>query len=175
MNNTYHNIWKSNAPPLAREKPSSRQKAKGKRQKAEFLHPLVQDFFPHFGGNVRRTKGGTLTFNLSTLTLSGWGWPLLHFRDGPEESIQCSVAVSSRKACDTACILHTQISSVYLCAHSVTSVVKRKRNHGEPRSSHRERRVILYTLNKNRVDRYNCIPNGLGPAGGSVVFSHSFQ
>ena len=68
------------------------------------------------------------------------GWPLLHFRDGPP-------------ICET----HPFVA---LCEPSVNSVVKKERNHGEPRRRHRDHEVISNTLNKNRNDRYHCTAMG---------------
>ncbi len=136
MNNLKH-TKKSNAPPLARQKvkgkrqkaKGKRQKAKGKRQKAEFLHPFVQDFFPHLGGNVRRTKGLTLNFALCTLNLPDRATALLKMRDGPR---------GRAPATGLSATLITN-PSVPLCVHSANSVVKINRRETRDATENTER------------------------------------
>ena len=69
--NEKNNISKCNASPLARGKPLSRQKAKGKRQRYTVLQ-----------------LGDTLNFGLWTLNLPDRAKALLKMRDGPTRNAQ---------------------------------------------------------------------------------------
>ena len=121
MKYNIHNIWKGNAPP------NTRQKVKGKRQKA--------------------CSSETFYFELFTFSLIFKGRQLLNMRDGPRGRAPAMRFAMANE------LVTLNKSSVPLCGFSVDSVVKRK-NHKE-RGEDTEN-TENYTLNPTKAFREYC-------------------
>lgn len=139
MKYNIHNIWKGNAPPE-----ESRDTRLEWREQS-----IVQNVFPHLGGNVRRTKGVTRSSKLEACNFFN-GSPLLNMRDGPRGR----APANSYAMANGLVTLNKQKSSVPLCGFSVNSVVKHKINHKE-RGEDTEN-TENYTLNPTKAFRDYC-------------------
>ena len=157
MNEELH-IKNGNSLPQARGKPLTRQKVKGERQKAEFLHSFVPEFFPHLGGNVRRTKGVTLYFELCTLNLPDKVTVLLKMRDGPR-----SREPVNRLTNDGVPVSLITNHFVSLCVYFVYIVVNEIKLVIRYQSHTRQHRAMI-NLRKNKD--FSLVLHGVCPSAG---------
>ncbi len=167
--NELHNIRKSNAPPLVRGKPFSRQKTKGKRQKLRSAMPVEIPIesvptgkWEASGAKVKSQKETTLSFELSTLNLMSRGWPLLYYS---LKSLDCRRDDSDCKANRPSQFVMK--TSVAHCAHPANIEVAGQLTETAEQKCTGHCRAIQLDLNKGRsqvLHRFN-------PFSGDSCFS----
>lgn len=122
--------------------------SKGKAPPGEWrVQSIVQNVFPHLGGNVRRTKGVTCNLQLAACSFFN-GTLLLNMRDGPRSREPAIRYITE----DGVPVTHNKKSSAVLCAFSVSSVVN-KTMEGQKCTRHHR---AIYTQNPTKTFRDYC-------------------